>query len=119
MELAAMDDMPEAFDGYARQLAQAALGPWHRAHYLLYLGEGMSRLGRLEAAQESLKEAISFADANMINQVSFKAQVALDSLRKIPPSSKPFVAPPTWVPEEVGAVVRAMSDLRKTAVAAA
>jgi hypothetical protein len=79
----------------------------------------MSRLGRLEAAQESLKEAVSFADANMINQVSFKAQAALAALRKIPPSTKPFVAPPTWVPEEVSTVVRAMSDLRKTAVAAA
>jgi tetratricopeptide (TPR) repeat protein len=119
MELAGMDEMPEAFDSYARQLAQAALGPWYRAHYLLYLGEGMSRLGRLEAAQESLKEAVSFADANMINQVSFKAQAALAALRKIPPSTKPFVAPPTWVPEEVSTVVRAMSDLRKTAVAAA
>jgi tetratricopeptide (TPR) repeat protein len=119
MELAGMDLMPEAFDGYARELAHAPLGPWHRAHYLLYLGEGMSRLGRLETAQESLKEAISFADANMINQVSFKAQTSLASLRKIPPSSKPFVAPPAWVPEEVNTVVRAMSDLRKTAVAAA
>jgi tetratricopeptide (TPR) repeat protein len=119
MELAGMDLMPEAFDSYARELAQAPLGPWHRAHYLLYLGEGMSRLGRLETAQESLKEAISFADANLINQVSFKAQTALASLRKIPPSTKPFVAPPAWVPEEVSTVVRAMSDLRKTAVAAA
>jgi tetratricopeptide (TPR) repeat protein len=119
MELAAMDDMPDAFDNYARQLAHEVLGPWHRAHYLLYLGEGMSRLGRLEAAQESLKEAISFADANMIHQVSFKAQTALSSLRKIPPSTKPFVAPPAWIPEEINAVVRAMSDLRKTAVAAA
>jgi tetratricopeptide (TPR) repeat protein len=119
MELAGMDLMPEAFDSYARQLAQAPLGPWHRAHYLLYLGEGMSRLGRFEMAQDSLKEAISFADANMINQVSFKAQAALASLRKIPPSTKPFIAPPAWVPEEVNTVVRAMSDLRKTAVAAA
>jgi tetratricopeptide (TPR) repeat protein len=119
MELAAMDDMPEAFDGYARQLAQTALGPWYRAHYLLYLGEGMSRLGRLDAAEESLKEAILFADANLIHQVSFKAQSALEEIRRVPPSTKPFVAPPTWVPEEVSAVVRAMSDLRKTAVAAA
>jgi hypothetical protein len=55
----------------------------------------------------------------MINQVSFKAQTALAALRKIPPSTKPFVAPPTWVPEEINTVVRAMSDLRKTAVAAA
>ena len=55
----------------------------------------------------------------MIHQVSFKAQSALSAIRSIPPSSKPFVAPPTWVPEEVNTVVRAMSELRKTAVAAA
>ncbi len=55
----------------------------------------------------------------MIHQVSFKAQTALASLRKIPPSTKPFVAPPAWIPEEINTVVRAMSDLRKTAVAAA
>jgi tetratricopeptide (TPR) repeat protein len=119
MELAGMDDMPDAFDNYARQLAQTALTPWYRAHYLLYLGEGMSRLGRLDAAEDSLKEAIRFADANLIHQVSFKAQSALEAIRRVPPSTKPFIAPPTWVPEEVSAVVRAMSDLRKTAVAAA
>jgi hypothetical protein len=79
----------------------------------------MSRLGRLETAEDSLKEAIQFADANLIHQVSFKAQTALAAIRKVPPSTKPFVAPPTWVPEEVSAVVRAMSDLRKTAAAAA
>jgi hypothetical protein len=79
----------------------------------------MGRLGRLDAAEESLKEAILFADANLIHQVSFKAQVALAAIRKVPPSTKPFVAPPTWVPEEINTVIRAMSDLRKTAVAAA
>jgi tetratricopeptide (TPR) repeat protein len=119
MELAAIDGMPEAFDGYARQLAQLTLSPWLRAHYLLYLGEGMSCLGRRDTAEEALNEAISFAEANQIHQVSFKAQAALAAIRKIPPSTKPFVAPPAWIPEEINTVVRAMSDLRKTAVAAA
>jgi hypothetical protein len=51
--------------------------------------------------------------------VSFKAQSALSAVRSTVRTSKPFVAPPTWVPEEVSTVVRAISDLRKTAVAAA
>jgi tetratricopeptide (TPR) repeat protein len=119
MELAALDGMPEAFDAYARELAQARLGPWHRAHYLLYLGEGMNRFGRRDASEEALKEAISFADANQIHQVSFKAQSSLSEVRSAARPSKSFVATPTWVPEEVSAVVRAMSDLRKTAEAAA
>jgi len=119
MELAAIDGMSEAFDSYARELASARLSPWLRAHYLLYLGEGMDRLGRRDASEDALKEAIAFADANQIHQVSFKAQSALSAVRSAARSNKPFVAPPTWVPEEVSAVVRAMSELRKTAVAAA
>jgi tetratricopeptide (TPR) repeat protein len=118
MELAAVDGMSEAFDSYARELASARLSPWLRAHYLLYLGEGMDRLGRRDASEDALKEAISFADANQIHQVSFKAQVALSAVRAVPPPTKPFVAPPTWVPEEVSTVVRAMSEMRKTAEAA-
>ena len=118
MELAALDGMPEAFDSYARELARAPLGPWYRAHYLLYLGEGMNRLGRREASEEALKEAISFAEANQIHQVSFKAQSALSAVRSTTLPDKAFVAPPTWAPEEVSAVVRAMSELRKTTVAA-
>ena len=119
MELASLDDMPEMFDSYARELAQTQLGPWLHAHYLLYLGEGMSRLGRRDASVEALNEAISFAEANQIHHVSFKAQSALSAIRGAPRPSKPFVAPSTWVPEGVSAVVRAMSELRKTAVAAA
>ena len=119
MELASLDDMPEAFDAYARELAQAQLGPWLRAHYLLYLGEGMNRLGRRDASEEALAEAISFAEANQLHQVSFNAQSALSAIRSASRPSKAFVASPAWVPEEVNAVVRAISELRKTAVAAA
>jgi tetratricopeptide (TPR) repeat protein len=118
MELASLDDMPEAFDSYARELAQSQLGPWLRAHYLLFLGEGMNRLGRREASEKALSEAISFAEANQIHQVSFNAQSALSAIRSTARPSKAFVAPPAWVPEEVTTVVRAMSELRKTAVAA-
>jgi tetratricopeptide (TPR) repeat protein len=118
MELAALDDMPEAFDAYARQLAQAPLAPWLRAHYLLFLGEGMNRLGRRDASEEALKEAISFAEANQIHQVAFKAQAAFSAIRTSARQTKPFVAAPTWVPEEVSTVIHAMSELRKTAVAA-
>lgn len=119
MELAAVDGMPEAFDAYARQLAGAKLSPWLRAHYLLFLGEGMNCLDRRDAAEEALQEAISFAEANQIHQVSFKAQTTLAAIRSAPQPTKPFLAPPSWVPEEINNVVRAMSELRKAAVAAA
>ena len=119
MELASIDGMADVFDSYARELASARLSPWMRAHYLLYLGEGMDRLGRRDASEDALNEAISFADANQIHQVSFKAQSALSTVPASDRPSKPFVAPPAWMPEEVSSVVRAISELRKTAVAAA
>lgn len=118
MELASIDGMPDAFDAYARELAATPLSPWLRAHYLLFLGEGMDRLGRLETAEESLKEAISFADANQIHQVSFKAQSALSKVRSTPRAPTTFTPAPSWVPEEVNSVVRAMAEMRKTAAAA-
>jgi hypothetical protein len=79
----------------------------------------MNCLDRRDAAEEALQEAITFAEANQIHQVSFKAQTMLTAIRSAPRPTKPFVAAPSWVPEEINSVVRAISDLRKTAVAAA
>jgi tetratricopeptide (TPR) repeat protein len=117
MELAALDAMPDAFDSYARELSVAPLAPWLRANYLLLLGQGMDRLGRREIAEESLTEAISFAEANQIHQISFQAQAALSALKSAAPATAPAV-PPSWVPDEVDSVVRSIADLRKTVVAA-
>lgn len=119
MELASLDGMEEAFDSYASELATAPLGPWLKAHYLLFLGEGLTRFGRDEAADDALRQAIAFADANEIHQVSFKAQAALSRVRTaVRRTDGAFTAAPGWTPEELGSVVQAMSDLRKAAVAA-
>jgi tetratricopeptide (TPR) repeat protein len=118
MELASLDGQEEAFDMYVRELAAAPLGPWLRSHYLLFRGEGLARFGREAAAEEILREAIAFADANEIHQVSFKAQSALAGVRSTPRGSS-STAEPTWVPDDVALVARAMSDLRRTAEAAA
>ncbi|HEX6628112.1 MAG TPA: hypothetical protein VF105_09165 [Gemmatimonadaceae bacterium] len=120
MELAGLEGHETAFDAYARELAAEPLNPWVRSHYLLFLGEGFARLGRIEAAEDALKEASEFASANQIHQIAFKAQSALQKARSLPRTQTPEL--PTrseWVPEEVGAVVRAISELRKTAEAAA
>ena len=119
MELASFDGMKDVFDGYARELAASPLCPWIRAHYLLFLGEGFSRFDRLEAAEEALNEAVAFSEMNEIHQVSFKAQTAITRLRSVERSTTTFTPPPAWVPTEVESVVRALSDLRKTALAAA
>ena|ERR1700694_2621754 len=119
MELASLDGMEDAFDGYARELSRAPMGAWIRSHYLLFLGEGLSRFGRQETAIEALEEAVRFAESNQIHQTAFKAQDALAAVRSTPRLVPNFTPPPAWLPDDVGTVVRAISELRKAAVAAA
>ena len=118
MELASLDGIEEAFDTYTRELARAPLGAWVRSHYLLFLGEGFHRFGREEAAIEALEEAVGFAEANQIHHIAFKAQAALAGVRLAPRTLPAFTPPPARVPDDMGTVVRAISDLRKAAVSA-
>jgi tetratricopeptide (TPR) repeat protein len=118
MELASLDGMEDAFDTYGRDLALVPMGAWLRSHYLLSLGEGFHRFGRQESAIEALEEAVEFAESNQIHQLSFKAQAALSEVRSTPRIQPTFRPSPTWVPDDVNAVARAISDLRKAAVAA-
>jgi len=118
MELASLDGQEEAFDTYAREMAREPLNPWLRSHYFLLLGEGFARLGRYEAAEDALREASTFANANQIHQVAFKAQSALENVRTTPRANPPYAPPTGWVPEDVGDVIRGISELRKAAVAA-
>jgi tetratricopeptide (TPR) repeat protein len=119
MELSGLEGNQEIFDSYARELAREPLNAWVRSHYLLFLGEGFARFSRYDAAEEALHEASTFAEANQIHEIAFKAQSALVNLRSTSRVTPAFTAPPAWVPEDVGAVIRGISDLRKAAVAAA
>jgi len=119
LELASVDGMVDAFDAYARQLASAPTGPWVRAHFLLFLGEGQLRLGRVDAAEETLREAVAFSDHNQFHEIAFKAQSALAAVRSASRAGSTFSAAPTWVPDDVASVVRAISELRRTTEAAA
>jgi tetratricopeptide (TPR) repeat protein len=118
MELAGLDGMEDAFDAYATELADAPLGFWIRSHYLLFLGEGLARFGRADAAEDALRQAISFAEANQVHQVAFQSQSALSAVRSTPRPAGPFVAPAAWTPEEIAPVIATISELRKAAVAA-
>ena len=119
MELAGLDGMEEQFDSYARELAPAPIGVWLRSHYLLFLGEGFHRFGRQESAMEALEEAVQFAEANQVHHIAFKAQDALARVRSTPRTLPNFTPPPAWLPDDVGTVVRAISELRKVTLAAA
>ena len=112
MELAAQEGMEEAFDSYASQLRDAPLGPYLKSYFLLFLGEGLEQFGRFEAAEEVLSAAMSYADANQIHPVSFKADEALAAVRS--KSRRPTKAPAyVQVPEEVLTAAHAMSELRR------
>jgi hypothetical protein len=117
MELASLDGMEEQFDTYARELARAPLGVWVRSHYFLFLGEGFHRFGRQDAAMHAFEEAIRFAEANQVHHIAFKAQDALVAVRSGPRAVPAFAPPSTWVPGDVETVVRAISELRRNAVA--
>jgi tetratricopeptide (TPR) repeat protein len=119
MELAGLEGMEEAFNNYSRELNRAPMGPWVRSHYLLFLGEGLHRFGRNDAAVEALEEAVRFAESNQVYQIAFKAQSALGGVRSAPQRDAPAFSPtPVYVPDDVNAVVRAISDLRRTTIAA-
>lgn len=115
MELASFEGMESAFDSYAMELRRAPMGPWLKSHYLLFLGEGLERFGRYEAAREALEQTIEFAAANQIHAVSFKAESALVALRG---NNRRNAAAPVFceLPEGVLAAAHTISELRKAAL---
>jgi tetratricopeptide (TPR) repeat protein len=118
LELAAQDGMQDAFEGYAAQLRKAALGPVLKSHYLLFLGEGLERFGRFEAAEQVLSEAADYATANQIFTVTFKAEEALAAVRTRSVRNSPL---PSFaqVPQEILTAAHAISELRKAALSTA
>jgi tetratricopeptide (TPR) repeat protein len=112
MELASRDEKAVEFENYAAELKQAPMGPWLRSHYLLFLGEGLERFRRFDAAAEVLTQAADYAASNQINAVAFRAEDAIVAMR----SNRQRNAPaPVFdsIPQEVLAAARSISELRK------
>jgi tetratricopeptide (TPR) repeat protein len=112
MELASRDGMQAEFDNYAAELRQAPMGPWLRAHYLLFLGEGLERFGRYDAATEVLTQTVEYASTNQIHSITFRAEDALVAIRS---NRRRTTSPPVFdkVPQEILAAARSISELRK------
>jgi tetratricopeptide (TPR) repeat protein len=115
MELASLDGMEAVFDNYASELRSAPMGTWLRSHFLLFLGEGLERFGRYEAAEQAFEEAVAYTTANQIHAVTFRAEELLRSVRA---KSRLQTATPVFqqIPLEVLAAAHAISELRKAAV---
>lgn len=119
LELASLDGMEEAFDAYANELRRASLGPLLRSYFLLFLGEGLERFGRYEAAEQALTEAIDYSTANQIFAVSFKAEEAVAAVRARRARTAAPVPTFDHVPQEILTAAHAISELRRAAVSAA
>ena len=117
LELAGQDEMEEAFDAYAAELRKAPLGPMLTSYFLLFLGEGLERFGRFEAAEQALTEAVDYATANQLFAVSFKAEQALVGVRSRRSVRRTTVPTFDQLPQEVLAAAHAISELRKAAMA--
>ena len=115
LELAGQDGMEETFDAYAAELRKATLGPLLKSHFLLFLGEGLERFSRFEAAEQVLSEAVDYATSNQIFTVTFKAEEALAAVRSRSARSTPL---PTFaqVPQEILTAAYEISELRKAAL---
>jgi tetratricopeptide (TPR) repeat protein len=119
MELASMDGMEDAFHEHAGSLSSAVMDVRHRAFYLLYLGQGYQRFGKLDAAARSLEEARTFATANGVHQVTFEAESALSRLAQ-EWATWPTVAQPASlpnVPESALRIARELTQMRELALA--
>jgi hypothetical protein len=119
MELSGIVGDADAFNRYARELMTAPLGSWVKAHFLLFFGEGLQRFQRVDEAESMLRDAISYAESHEYHQVAFKAQEVLAAVRSAPQVRRPVSSTPVWTEQEVAPVARALSELLKTAVAAA
>lgn len=119
MELAGFDGMEEAFDEYANSLANVTLDPRHRAYYLLYLGQGQQRFGRLDSAARSLEEARVFAASNGVHQVAFEAEKALAGLAKEWATWPTIPTAPdhSEIPESTFRIARELTQMRELALA--
>jgi hypothetical protein len=116
MELAAMDHMERAFDGYAAELKNAALDPRLRAYYLLYHGQGCIEFGRTELGLSQIAEAQHFAERHKIHQVAFDAEKALTAEKRGVREANARKAWTDSVPENVTRVAEAMNQVREMAL---
>jgi len=117
MELAAGDNMEQAFDEYAMELRREPMGTYLKSHFLLFLGEGLEKFGRYEASVEVLTEAKEFAEQNQIFEVAFKADEVLHAVRS---RARRHVVAPSFadVSHDVLAAAYDISELRKAVVTA-
>ena len=81
MECATADGREPIFERYRRELAEEQLPASLACHYYYYVGQGYRLFGRTDEARAALTHAIELAEQHQINEVLFRAEQSLESLR--------------------------------------
>jgi tetratricopeptide (TPR) repeat protein len=121
LEIASLEGDEQSFELYDSELRRAPMGPWLRSHYLLLLGESLMRFGRIDAATETLENALEFASSNQIHKVAFQAESALRSVASTkadPTLSVTSSVSESYETAEVREIANSLSQLREAATAA-
>ena len=113
MECASADGREPVFEKYRREVADQPLPGRLACHYFYYVGQGYRLFGKLGEARTALNRAIELAEQYRINEVLFRAEQSLESLRDggvVIIASTPASAPPEVV-EDIARSIRGMREL--------
>jgi tetratricopeptide (TPR) repeat protein len=103
IELAALSGNELTFERHRRRVADQPLAPHLRVLFLLHSAEGYRRFGRTEIAKATLADAASLASTHELNDLAFRAEAALETLRRSAGTARPEPSP---VVQEVLRTVR-------------
>jgi tetratricopeptide (TPR) repeat protein len=110
MRLAFLLGQETVFERYRQELAIALPAPLEAGYYR-FLGEGLYRFGREDAARDALTRAVDIATRYQLNQVRLESEALLTEivLDRRPKATFVEVQPPPLVQP----VVRALRDMRE------
>ena len=112
MQLAFMCGQETVFERYRQELATGLPAP-KEAVYHQFVGEGLYRFGRDDAAREALTRAVDIATRYQLNQVRLESEALLTEIVLGKPPKAAFVE--VQPPPLVRPVVRALHDMRERA----
>jgi tetratricopeptide (TPR) repeat protein len=114
MECAAADGREPVFEKYRREVAQEPLPASLACHFYYYVGQGYRLFGKVNEARVALNRALELAEKHHINEVLFRAEQSLESLRD--GGVVIIASAPTWSPgQEVEEIARSIRGMRELA----
>jgi tetratricopeptide (TPR) repeat protein len=111
MECAAADGREPMFEQYRRELADALLPVSLACQYNYYVGEGYRLFGRTEQARVALERALQMAEQHRLNEILFRVEQSLESLKDGGVVIIAEAAEPTPVVQDVAFAIREMREL--------